>query len=62
MPQLHALSLLGPSDVMPLAAYCTSFGMWRTATEKIAEMEARDPVTKGMIVRPNQEGRRSARS
>lgn len=32
-PELHRLGLLTVLDVAPLAAYCQSFAMWRTAGE-----------------------------
>jgi P27 family predicted phage terminase small subunit len=36
---------------MPLAAYCQSYAMWRDAEELLAQMRARDPLTKGLLVK-----------
>jgi P27 family predicted phage terminase small subunit len=55
-PELHALNCLSPLDLALFGAYCEAVKRWRTATEKLAEMEARDPVTAGLIVRTQSGG------
>jgi P27 family predicted phage terminase small subunit len=50
-PELHRLGLLTLVDTHPLAAYCESYAMWRTAIEKLKEMAARDPITAGLLVK-----------
>jgi P27 family predicted phage terminase small subunit len=50
-PELHRLGLLTRIDVPVLAAYCYSYGQWRTAAETLAKMEANDPVTGGLMIK-----------
>jgi P27 family predicted phage terminase small subunit len=50
-PSLHRLGLLTVADVNPLAAYCQAYARWREAEEVLAEMKARDPLTKGLLVK-----------
>jgi phage terminase small subunit len=35
-PQLHVLGLLSSVDIACLAAYCSSYAMWRQASEELA--------------------------
>jgi P27 family predicted phage terminase small subunit len=48
LPPLHQLCLLTALDVMPLAAYCAAY--WREATEALAPVAERDPVTAGLLI------------
>ena len=36
---------------MPLSAYCSAYATWRECEELLAQMRARDPVTKGLLVK-----------
>ena len=45
------MGLLSVVDEFPLAAYCQAVGRWRTAEEAIAQMAARDMLTKGMMIK-----------
>jgi P27 family predicted phage terminase small subunit len=49
--ELHALKLLSVLDVMPLAAYCTSYARWRTAEEALMKMADKDPITGALLIR-----------
>jgi P27 family predicted phage terminase small subunit len=55
-PELFHLKLLTVVDLPLLAAFCEASRRWRTATEKLAEMERRDPVTAGLIVKTQSGG------
>lgn len=55
-PQLTALRCLSPLDVASLRVYCETYKRWRTAVETISEMEGRDPVTHGLIVKTQSGG------
>src|SRR5262245_11401018 len=48
-PELHRLRLLTALDVAPLAAYCVSYGRWRTAEEFLNK--ARDTPYGGLLVK-----------
>jgi P27 family predicted phage terminase small subunit len=50
-PGLCVMGLLTILDVHVLAAYCVSYCRWREAEELLAEFRARDPTTKGLLVR-----------
>ena len=50
-PELHRLGLLTVLDLMPFAAYCQSYTMWRTASETLARMAEKDPATSGLLVK-----------
>ena len=50
-PELHRLGLLTVLDLMPFAAYCQSYAMWRTASETLARMAEKDPATSGLFVK-----------
>jgi P27 family predicted phage terminase small subunit len=50
-PELHACRLLTPLDLMPFAAYCEAFSVWRTALDVIETMAANDPLTHGLMVK-----------
>lgn len=39
---------------MPLAAYCTSFQRWKTATEAFDRMALLDPVMHGLLVKGSE--------
>jgi P27 family predicted phage terminase small subunit len=43
--------LLTALDVMPFAAYCDAVDRWRTASEVLATMAARDPTTNGLLIK-----------
>jgi P27 family predicted phage terminase small subunit len=47
--ELHRLGVLSKIDLVPLAAYCQSYAVWREATELLASMQA-DPM-KGYVIR-----------
>ena len=49
--ELFRLKLLTVADIMPFAAYCQSYHHWRTATAKFKEMQDRDPVLGGFVVK-----------
>jgi P27 family predicted phage terminase small subunit len=50
-PELHRLGLLTVLDLMPLAAYCQSYSQWRVASEALARMVERDPVTGALLIK-----------
>lgn len=50
-PELHVLGLLTILDVMPLAAYCQAYCLWRTAVETYNAMAASNPATSGLLVK-----------
>jgi P27 family predicted phage terminase small subunit len=47
--ELHRLGVLTKIDLVPLAAYCQTYAVWREATEQLAAMH--DQPTKGFVVR-----------
>jgi P27 family predicted phage terminase small subunit len=49
--ELFNLRLLTAIDVAALAVYCESFARWRTATEVLAAMAARDDQTHGLLIK-----------
>jgi P27 family predicted phage terminase small subunit len=55
-PQLHALGLLTAVDVPMLAVYCTSYERWRTALSLLNQLEANDPVMKGLLIKSRDRG------
>jgi P27 family predicted phage terminase small subunit len=54
--ELFHLGLLAKVDLPTLAAYCYSYGQWRTAAELIARMAAGDPVMAGLIIKSKGRG------
>jgi P27 family predicted phage terminase small subunit len=50
-PECYHLRLLTTLDVQSLAAYCMAYSRWRTAEEILASIGARDPKTRGMLVK-----------
>jgi P27 family predicted phage terminase small subunit len=50
-PELYRLRLLTVADLMPFAAYCSSYARWRMAEEALARVAERDPVTGGLLVK-----------
>jgi P27 family predicted phage terminase small subunit len=50
-PELHRLGLLTVIDVQPFAAYCAAYDHFRTATERLNEMAATDPVMRALVVK-----------
>lgn len=54
--ELFRLKLLTVVDIQPLAAYCEAYDSFRTATEKLREMAARDPVMAGLLVKTSKGG------
>jgi P27 family predicted phage terminase small subunit len=50
-PEAYALKLLTGLDLAPFAAYCMSYGHWRTAEEALARMASNDPVWHGLIAK-----------
>jgi P27 family predicted phage terminase small subunit len=50
-PELYRLGLLTLVDVMPLAAYAQAYADWRTASEALAKMREKDPVTGALLVK-----------
>jgi P27 family predicted phage terminase small subunit len=55
-PELHQLGLLTVLDIMPFAAYCQSYAMWRVAMETLNKMAEKDAVTSGLLVKSSQGG------
>src|SRR5262245_60998872 len=49
--EMVRLRLVTPLDIQPFAAYCQSFGHWKTAEETLAKIAERDPVTKGLLIK-----------
>ena len=49
--ELYYLKLLTRIDMQPLAAYCNAYATWRTAVETLAEIAARDPAMKGLLMK-----------
>jgi P27 family predicted phage terminase small subunit len=49
--ELYRLRLLTVVDIAPFAAYCVAYQNWRTAYEKFKEMQDRDPVMAGFVVK-----------
>lgn len=49
--ELFRLRLLSVVDITPLAAYCVAYENWRRALEKFKEMQDRDPVMAGFVVK-----------
>jgi P27 family predicted phage terminase small subunit len=54
--EMYHLGLLAKVDLPSLAAYCYSYGQWRTAAEAIARMAAGDPVMSGLIIKTKRNG------
>jgi P27 family predicted phage terminase small subunit len=50
-PQLFNLGLLTVLDISPLAAYCSAFATWQSASEALARMAANDRHSSGQLVR-----------
>ncbi|HEV8466094.1 MAG TPA: phage terminase small subunit P27 family [Pseudolabrys sp.] len=50
-PELYRLGLLTVLDLQPLVAYCDAFGRFMTAKRAIALMAAKDPLTRGLMIR-----------
>jgi P27 family predicted phage terminase small subunit len=50
-PELHRLGLLTVIDVATLAAYCTSYQLWRQAQEALERMASRDESMHGLLVK-----------
>jgi P27 family predicted phage terminase small subunit len=44
------MGLLAELDIHVLAAYCIAYGRWREVEEKLAELRAKDPVTRGLLI------------
>jgi P27 family predicted phage terminase small subunit len=55
-PELHRLGLLTALDLQPFAAYCQAFHHFRSATERLNEMAATDPVMAALIVKTRNGG------
>ncbi len=49
--ELYRLKLLTSVDINPLAAYCQSYCIWRTAVETLKTISERDPQTKGLLIK-----------
>jgi P27 family predicted phage terminase small subunit len=49
--ELHRLNLLTVIDHRTFAAYCQSYGRWRTAEEALAKMAERDLLTSGLMIK-----------
>jgi P27 family predicted phage terminase small subunit len=54
-PELTKNGMLTALDFGPFAAYCEAYSTWRSATEAMAALAARDPLTHGLLVK-NGEG------
>ena len=50
-PELHHLGLLTVLDLQPLVAYCDAYGRMMTAKRAIAIMAAKDPLTRGLMIK-----------
>ncbi|OKO68072.1 hypothetical protein AC629_42360 [Bradyrhizobium sp. NAS80.1] len=50
-PELHRLGLLTAVDIAVLAAYCTSYQLWRQAQEALERMANRDDSMHGLLVK-----------
>ena len=50
-PELHRLGLLTAVDIAALAAYCTSYQLWRQAQEALERMASRDESMHGLLVK-----------
>jgi P27 family predicted phage terminase small subunit len=50
-PGLALFGLLTDLDVMPLAAYCTSYERWREAEELLAELAKVDDRARGLLIK-----------
>ena len=48
---LYQAGILAKTDRAVLAAYCQAFGRWQQAEEALAQMGARDGVTKGLMIK-----------
>jgi P27 family predicted phage terminase small subunit len=55
-PELHRIGLLTAIDVQPFAAYCQAYHHFRTATERLNEMAANDPVMHALVVKTRNGG------
>ena len=49
--ELYRLRLLTVLDINVLAAYCQSYGRWRTAEEALAKMAEKDATTSGILIK-----------
>jgi len=49
--QLLDMGVLALIDRAALAAYCQAYGRWEQAETALAKMAARDPVTRGMMIK-----------
>ena len=54
-PELTKNGTLTALDFGPFAAYCEAYSAWRSATEAMAALAARDALTHGLLVK-NGEG------
>jgi P27 family predicted phage terminase small subunit len=49
--ELFNLRLLTTVDTAVFAVYCNAYSRWRTATERLAAMAARDELTHGLLIK-----------
>jgi P27 family predicted phage terminase small subunit len=56
---LALFGLLTDLDVMPLAAYCTSYQRWRDAEELLAELAKVDDRARGLLIKGSKGQARS---
>lgn len=48
---LYALRLLSDADIAALAAYCSSYAIWKQATEALNKMAEQDTITRGLVIK-----------
>ena len=49
--EMHACGILTRLDAAALAAYCNAYARWIEAERAIARMAAKDPVTRGLLIK-----------
>jgi P27 family predicted phage terminase small subunit len=49
--ELFRLKLLTVADIQVFTLYCAAYGTWRSARERFLEMQNRDPVMAGFVVK-----------